>query len=169
MKITYLITGLLIGGILSFFLAKSFYQTDAQTDLVNSGTESDTAFVESKWNVPNDVDAVKAAPESHKIVYEDSSVRILRVILEPNKTEPVHTHRWKSIMWFSQATPMTYYKYVLKDNGYMIQDSIAIAQMPPEVLNHGEIMGAEGPHAIKNLGSREGVAYRVEFKKEFKP
>ena len=72
-------------------------------------------------------------------------------------------------MWFTQATPMKYYRYALKNNKYVVQDSIVIPRMPPEVLNHGDAVAAEEPHAIKNLSNQQGIAYRVEFKKDFKP
>lgn len=170
MKITYLIAGLFIGGILSFFLTKSFFQTSLPTSSDSrKQTNFDTLHSISKWNWSDSLDAIKEAPNSHKIVYEDSTVRILQVILEANNTEPVHTHQWRSIMWFTQATPMIYYKYGLANNKLIIQDSIPIKQMPKEVLNQGDIMNAEGPHAIKNLSKEAGIAYRVEFKKEFKP
>ncbi|MBO9566865.1 MAG: hypothetical protein J7621_29095 [Niastella sp.] len=170
MKITYLIIGLLAGGIISFLLTKSFYQTSSPAQSGNPKlASSDTSLTASSWSWADSLDAVKAAPESHNIIYEDSRVRILQVILEANKTEPVHTHQWKSIMWFTRATPMTYYKIGLTNNAYVIQDSIPIAQMPPAALNHGDTIDAEGPHAIKNTSNQEGIAYRVEFKKSFKP
>lgn len=170
MKILFLIVGILVGGISSFFLTKSFYHTSSPID---SGKlkqpESDLSLIKSTRNWPDSLDAIKAAPESHKVVYEDSTVRILQVILAANKTEPVHAHQWKSIMWFTQATPMIYYKYNFINKKYVLEDSIPIAQMPPEVLNRGNALDAEGPHAIKNLGNKKGGAYRVELKKEFKP
>jgi quercetin dioxygenase-like cupin family protein len=169
MKITYLIVGLLVGGIVSFFLTKSFYQISSAQPGNPTQASSDTPLTASTWSWSDSLDAVKAAPKSHKIVYEDSTVRILQVTLEANKTEPIHTHKWKSIMWFTRATPMTYYKQGLTNNTYIIEDSIPIPQMPPEVLNHGDVVEAEGPHAIKNTSNEDGVAYRVEFKKEFKP
>ncbi|UII21302.1 hypothetical protein [Fulvivirga ligni] len=166
MKISYLLIGLVIGGILGFTTAKFMVSENAtanpadQEELVMPSTKN-----EANWNWADSLDALKAAPESHKIVYEDSSVRILQVILEANQTEPMHVHEWKSVMWFTHATPMTYYKYNVKGDNFIIEDSIPIPQMPQEVLNHGDLMDAEGPHAIKNSSDQQGLAYRVEFKK----
>jgi hypothetical protein len=64
---------------------------------------------------------------------------------------------------------MTYYKYGLVNQQLVLQDSIQIAQMPPAVLNHGAVVGAEEPHAIKNASTQTGLAYRVEFKQEGTP
>ncbi|WP_159076328.1 hypothetical protein [Flagellimonas amoyensis] len=165
MKATYLIVGLLVGATVSFFLTKSFVTPSAQNELTHTEpVEQDTLSAPSPWNWPETLDAVKAAPDGHQIVYEDDSVRILKVILEPNQVEPVHTHQWKSIMWFTKATPMTYYSYDQTHEDLVVKDSFAIPQMPPEVLDHGDAVDAEGPHAVKNSGDADGIAYRVEFK-----
>ncbi len=60
---------------------------------------------------PDSLDAVARAPQSHDTAYEDSAVRILRVLLKGNRIEPVHTHQWKSLTWFAHAVPMIYYQY----------------------------------------------------------
>ncbi len=47
---------------------------------------------------PDGYDAVKAAPASHKVVFENAFVRVLQVTLPPRGgTEPMHTHRWPSL------------------------------------------------------------------------
>jgi hypothetical protein len=48
---------------------------------------------------PDSLDAVTAAPANHKVVFENDKVRILQVIGEPYVLEPLHTHKWPSIMW----------------------------------------------------------------------
>jgi len=42
---------------------------------------------------------------------------------------------------------------------------LVINEMP---INIGQLIDPEGPTSITNLGSENGIAYRVEFKKEFK-
>lgn len=37
-------------------------------------------------------DAVAAAPNSHQVLLENESVRVLRVTIAPGATEPVHDH-----------------------------------------------------------------------------
>lgn len=173
MKISSLLIGLLLGGLLGFGFTKYFYMTAKQikNDNLNLPVlKKDTLTKTAKWTWADSLDAVKAAPSSHKIVYEDSSVRVLEVILDEHKTEPLHTHKYKSVMWFAQATPMVYYVYDLSDkNKRTIHDSINIPEMPVGALNAGELIDAEGTHAVKNTGNKKGIAYRIEFKKEFKP
>ncbi|HSZ31684.1 MAG TPA: hypothetical protein VK772_00155, partial [Puia sp.] len=64
---------------------------------------------------PDSLDAVKADPAHHKIVFENDKVRILEVTGEPFASEPIHTHKWPSVMWsanpnFAKAH-MIYYNY----------------------------------------------------------
>jgi hypothetical protein len=170
MKIVYLLIGLLLGGVASFFGTKSWYQTPSLPS-AHRPTQAKGKPVASRptWQWPDNLDARTAAATSHKVVYEDSTVRILQVVLQAKKTEPVHTHQWRSVMWFTQATPMVYYQYGLVNKQLVLQDSIPIAQMPAAVLNQGAVVEAEGPHAIKNASTHAGLAYRVEFKQVLAP
>lgn len=160
MKFGQLLTGLLLGGLLGFGLTKYL----AATHTIPVDTTSSSA----KWTWPDSLDALKAAPENHKVVYEDSTVRILQVLLNGHREEPVHTHKWKSIMWIAKpAVPCTIYQYGPDKNGrFAATDSVTIPHMDTDI---GQPVDPEGPTGIKNLGDDQGIAYRVEFKKEFKP
>jgi hypothetical protein len=52
-----------------------------------------------------ELDAVKAAPKHHKVLFENDRVRVLEVTLEPNDEEPVHHHRWPSVFVLDQIKP----------------------------------------------------------------
>ena len=71
-------------------------------------------------------------------------------------------------MWITKpAVPCTIYQYGLDKNGkFAATDSVNVPKMD---TNIGFPNDPEGPTGIKNLGSDNGIAYRVEFKKEFKP
>jgi hypothetical protein len=44
---------------------------------------------------PQGYDAVTAAPESHRVIFENALVRVLEVTMPPpGKTEPMHHHHW---------------------------------------------------------------------------
>lgn len=51
------------------------------------------------------LDAVKAAPKHHKVLFENARVRVLEVTLEPGDEEPVHHHRWPSVFVLDQIKP----------------------------------------------------------------
>jgi hypothetical protein len=58
--------------------------------LVLGATASENGF-------PEGYDAVKAAPNSHRVVFENSIVRVLEVTIPPaGESEPMHHHRWPS-------------------------------------------------------------------------
>ena len=63
----------------------------------------DTHADPSSWD-PS-LDAVTAAPKHHKVVYENESLRVLEVTLEPDDEEPIHHHRWPSVFVFDQVAP----------------------------------------------------------------
>jgi hypothetical protein len=64
---------------------------------------------------PVPLDAVVAAPASHRIIFENDRVRVLSVTIPPGKTEPVHTHKWPSVMRVDVPQPITYLTYAAKD------------------------------------------------------
>jgi hypothetical protein len=46
---------------------------------------------------PPGYDAVTAAPDSHRVIFENELVRVLEVTMPPaGNTEPMHHHRWPS-------------------------------------------------------------------------
>jgi len=51
------------------------------------------------------LDAVTAAPKNHKVLFENESLRVLEVTLDPGEEEPVHHHRWPSVFVFDQVQP----------------------------------------------------------------
>lgn len=52
---------------------------------------------QDKSGFPDGYDAVQAAPNSYKVIFENALVGVLEVILPaPGTTEPMHHHRWPS-------------------------------------------------------------------------
>ncbi|MAU71664.1 MAG: hypothetical protein CML04_06160 [Pseudozobellia sp.] len=161
MKATYLIIGVLIGAIIGF-AATEIIKTPAKTEIALK----EESTISETWQWPDDLDALVAAPDNHKVVYEDADVRILSVMLDGQKSEPIHTHKWRSVMWIAKPiTPCQINSYIENKNGELVlTDSLIINEMPVDM---GSPVDPEGPTSITNLGSDSGVAYRVEFKKEF--
>lgn len=50
----------------------------------------------STWDAK--FDAVAAAPMHHKVLFENEKLRVLEVTLEPQDEEPMHHHRWPSVI-----------------------------------------------------------------------
>src|SRR5580698_3056105 len=54
---------------------------------------------QDKAGFPDGYDAVQAAPNSHKVIFENTFVRVLEVIVPPpGSTVPRHHHRWPSLV-----------------------------------------------------------------------
>jgi hypothetical protein len=64
-------------------------------------SDNDQQLDPALWD-PN-LDAVIAAPENHKVIFENEKLRVLEVTLLADEEEPVHHHRWPSVFVFDQV------------------------------------------------------------------
>ncbi|WEK36371.1 MAG: hypothetical protein P0Y53_02560 [Candidatus Pseudobacter hemicellulosilyticus] len=141
----------------------------AKSEESGNDTLNKISAISKNWNWPDSLDAVAAAPASHLIVHEDSAVRILQVICPPGDEERIHTHRYRSTIWFTQSAHFIFYNYAVDANNHLVKkDSFEVNGFPEEVLNKGQMVDPEHPHSIKNIGTDTFMAYRIEYKKEFK-
>src|SRR3954452_18464053 len=85
----------------------------------------------STWDP--ELDAVKAAPKHHKVLFENDRVRVLEVILPPNDEEPIHHHRWPSVFVFDQINPP------------IVDITPGGERLPP----HRDVIKALGPGTVK--------------------
>ena len=54
-------------------------------------------YAQDKSGFPDGYDAVRAAPNSHKVIFENEFVRVLEVTVPPpGTTIPMHHHHWPS-------------------------------------------------------------------------
>ena len=162
MKLGQFFLGIVLGGLVVF----GFTQYTTKLKVNAPSKLVDTTSTSAKWMWPDSLDAMKAAPNNHELVYEDSNLRVLMVTLDSKKSEPIHTHKWKSIMWIAKPIVPCQINNYKEVNGKLIKtDSLLIKEMP---TNLGQLIGPEAPTSITNQGNSNGVAYRVEFKKDFK-
>ncbi|SDQ87912.1 cupin domain-containing protein [Natronobacterium texcoconense] len=117
---------------------------------------------DSGWPWPDSLDAVEAAPDSHVVLLENDRVRVVEVIIPPGEKEPLHTHRWPSVMMVDRAARIRYYDEN-DDLAYESperEDGETADRSPPET----EWMEPEGPHAVENVDTVPYHALRVELK-----
>lgn len=111
----------------------------------------------AEW--PAELDAVIAAPKNHKILLENDQVRVLEVSLGPRVEEPLHHHKWPSVLYIQEAGDFMDYD---KD-GKVIFDTRKL----PEPLTFPLTMqkDPEAPHAVVNLSNKVTIRLiRVEMK-----
>ena len=108
---------------------------------------------------PAELDAVAAAPGNHKILLENESVRVLEVSMAPGETEPLHSHRWPSVLYIQQAGD-----FIDKDaDGTTIFDTRELDT--PLTFPLTMWKEPEAPHSVVNLSDDQWVRLiRVEIK-----
>jgi hypothetical protein len=111
------------------------------------------------WPYPHSLDAVIAAPNSHRILLENDRVRVLEVTIPPHAKEPVHTHRWPSVMYMDVPSKFRYFDGDGKAQFESGWDSRA--EMKPTTM----WFKPEEPHSVENLTDIPYHAIRVELKK----
>jgi hypothetical protein len=103
------------------------------------------------------MDAPIAAPASHRVILENSQVRVLEVVIEPHSREPEHTHAAASVMIVDEPARIRYYV------GDVLRfESQERSASPPGA--HVDWMEPEGPHSVENIDERRYHAIRVELK-----
>jgi hypothetical protein len=166
MKLLFLLIGLVAGAAIGVIWAARPAPPSPFTPSPISPAPEKTG-----WNWPDSLDAVRAAPHNHKILFENDKIRILEVILEPHEYEKLHTHSHPSVMFGgdddTSSIDIVYYAYSYDPvtHKYFAKDSIR--QHHGGQTNQpdtGYYMKPEGPHRIKNLGNHKMVVYRVEMK-----
>lgn len=116
----------------------------------------------SAAEMPQDLDAVAAAPRNHRLLLENDEVRVLQVEVAPGETEPVHEHRWPSVVHIQALQPAIDVRYAVREGRLVEIDRVQIREgpVPPAVWSP-----PEPPHAVTNLGKAPFRLLRVEFKR----
>ena len=116
----------------------------------------------SEWPWPGELDALIAAPGSHRLLFENDRVRVLEVVIAAGAREPEHTHRWPSVMIVEEPARIRYYEHGVRTFESPARDT------PPQ--GHRAMwMGAEGPHSVENIDSFRYHALRIELRDEESP
>jgi quercetin dioxygenase-like cupin family protein len=110
------------------------------------------AVVSSRWSVAGagQLDPLKVAPDTHKLLFENPYVRVLEVRVPPGKTEPWHEHPRRVVIYLSD-----FHTRVTEKGG-----------KPTETLRtRGFVRWTEPTvHQVENIGKTEGHVINVELK-----
>lgn len=111
------------------------------------------------WPYPDSLDALVAAPQFHRVLLENERVRVLEVTVPPHTREPVHTHRWASVLYKEQMGRGRYYDGA----GQLLHESTKPYRTGPGLVR-ARWQEPEGPHAVENTDSVADRFIRVELK-----
>jgi hypothetical protein len=110
------------------------------------------------WPWPGELDAMRAAPDHHTLLFENEHVRVLDAHVGPGETVPVHTHCWPGVLYILGESD-----FVRRDpDGEVLVDTrVAAGQSPVGVAVWGEALA---PHTLENVGGHELRNITVELK-----
>ena len=106
-----------------------------------------------KWWTPES-DALAAAPQHHKVLFENDEVRVLEVTVPPGVREPLHAHRYPSVLYYVSAAHLKEYSpgVPVVDRGHKDDGEVIFLPIGP-------------PHQMENLENSKPLrAIRVELK-----
>lgn len=107
---------------------------------------------------PASLDAVKAAPEVHKVILENEHVRVLEVTIAPHRREPIHAHCWPSTLYVLQTGDI-----IDRDaKGNILFDSRQLKVKPK--VPFVSWSPPQGPHSVENLDDKPMKLIRIEQK-----
>jgi hypothetical protein len=107
---------------------------------------------------PDSLDALVAAGEYHRLLFENERVRVLEVRIGPGQRVPVHTHRWPSAVYIVSTSD-----FVRRDReGKILFDSRGASSPPttPTVQWTDPL----APHSVDNVGPSEILLITTELK-----
>jgi hypothetical protein len=111
-----------------------------------------------EWNPKQD--AVVAAPNNHKILYEDNDVRVLLVTVRPKEKEALHNHRWQSVMVIFSGAVQDF-----DSKGQALPETPLPAGFEPPLILRWL---PEATHSVRNPDAVTSFrAVRIEFKHGF--
>jgi hypothetical protein len=111
----------------------------------------------SEWPWSDSLDAVCAAPDSHRILLENEHVRVLEVIIPAGHKEPWHTHRRPSLMLIDQSAAIRYFR---SENDFDERPR----KIPESSATRIEWLEPEGIHCVENVDTMQYHAIRIELK-----
>ena len=110
----------------------------------------------TEW--PDELDALIAAPEHHKLLMENDFVRVIDTLIPPGEVTKIHTHKWPASLYVISWS--NFIRYDAGEN--VIVDTRNLSQTPlPSSAIWTEALK---PHALENIGENNIHIISVEIK-----
>jgi quercetin dioxygenase-like cupin family protein len=112
----------------------------------------------NRWGWPDELDALSAAPDNHRVLLENERVRVLQTHIPVGATTPVHIHRWPRIEYVQGGSHL-----VRRDGDGKVKFDSRVAGTP---LRASEVTwaGPFPPHSAENVGDVEIRVLMIELK-----
>jgi len=110
-----------------------------------------------RWEWPDELDALLAAPEFHRLLFENERVRVLETVIPAGKMTPVRTYRWPNVQYVVSSAD-----FVRRYGDWKVTfDTRATGAPTPSTAMRSESIP---PHALENVGDSELCVIMVELK-----
>ena len=117
-----------------------------------------STLLSSEWHWPIGLDALVAAPQHHRKIFENDRVRVMEVCIPRGERVPVHTHRWPAILYLQSWSD-----HVRRDEkGNLIFDSRR--EVTPPAVPSDVWCEPLAPHSVENVGETELRVLSIELK-----
>lgn len=115
-------------------------------------------MIEEKTKWPDELDALIAAPQYHKLLFENEFVRVLDTNIPSGETTAVHTHQWPATLYIIGWSDFIRYDA----EGTVLLDSKHL----PSPSAKGSALWSQSlpPHALENIGENDLHVISVEIK-----
>jgi hypothetical protein len=113
----------------------------------------------STWPWPDELDALTAAPQHHKLLLENDTVRVIDTLIRPNETTALHTHRWPASLYILSWSDFVRYD----DKNNIVVDSRTFEKSP--LASSALWTEPLPPHTLENVGKNDIHLISVEIKK----
>lgn len=110
------------------------------------------------WSYPDDLDALIASPEHHKLLFENEFVRVLDTFIPAGETTAIHTHRYPASTYILSWSDFVRFD----DKGNVMLDTRTLAKKPG--TGAANWVEALPPHALQNVGDQDMHVISVEQK-----
>lgn len=100
---------------------------------------------DSSW--PAELDALVAAPNHHKLLFENEFVRVLDTCIPPGERTEIHTHRFPASLYILSWSDFIRYD----EEGNVLLDSRTLGTT---ASSHSALWSNPlAPHALENVGN----------------
>jgi quercetin dioxygenase-like cupin family protein len=97
-----------------------------------------------------------AAPEFHRVLLENKTVRVLETRIEPGQVVPLHTHRWPAVYY-----SLSRGEIVRRDQTGRVEFDSRLTPLSPAPATWAPPLS---PHTLENVGATVVHVVSVEVK-----
>jgi hypothetical protein len=111
----------------------------------------------ARWDWPDELDALVAAPQHHRLLLENEQARVLETVIRPGETTAVHTHCWPNVQYIVSTAD-----FVRRDaDGTVTHDTRDTSAPAASAVLWSDPIP---PHSLENVGDAELCVIMVELK-----